>query len=918
MIHQTEDSYGLFARRTLPLLVGLLLVGGCLEPVELLPNEDGVDLDASIGLDLDPPDRGDSDQDSPDVAEDDTRPDDLGDIADSEADGNDGDRTDGDEPDSCLVLRACGRCGICRQGEACNGDDDCGPLDCAGGRCGGQPEVLSPPVFSESSELVGTEVLLTRDHAFASSPLDDRSTGVLFSYGIEEGWLNTAIHVENTPSGRDVDDRFATSFDVTGSTAFVGSPGRGDGVVRLYTSDGPGWRHSADIPGPWADTAELGAAVVADENHMAVLADNAGLKRVFFFKRFGGQWVSQEESLSSESLQFGTRMVLDKWLVVSDPQPDDSALIHVYEWPEPGVDVYTFRVTPPSGVEAVGLSIATYGDRLLVGSRGAVWVFEYDDGDWDETAFISPPDHFSGFGVAIDLFEERLVVGEVNPDSLYGRVIEYTFNGGGWDRGWTLESPSDDGDGFGLSVSLFGDRVLVGAPQHEHESDATGTVWLFDLCPGDTHGPQCEFSCTDGTRNGYENDVDCGGWCERCDVGATCSSDSQCQTRRCVGPGVCAPASPPESPVGDFGVSQGNVEVAVHNRMAAVAHSNFGDENIVSTYVLNGDVWDHFDTVTEAGGGFGSDVAVTEDQLVVGSRNSDYDDIPAAGAIHVFVRGASWETGPILTAEVPTAGGNLGVMVDAEPGYIVASAPGAAQVIAFSRDGTTWEQDHVFENVPDGAIALSLPWLVTTNFNPDGERARVFELDEDGWDTGTLLPIPGSPDNSFGDAVAINSDWIAVSAPLESGAETDRGAVYIFRYDDEWQFVQTIIPDSGVGSRFGASLWLTEETLAVGAPGFGWSGGTFLYGLEGNQWVPAGGYTVSDTGAGQDWGSTVAFSGDSLVTASMRHNTVGQAIIFDLCPSDLHGPFCMSSCSDGVKTGGETNIDCGGPCEPCD
>jgi len=665
-------------------------------------------------------------------------------------------------------------------------------------------------------------------------------------------------------------------------------------------------------------TTEFGSAVVADQDQLAVLAETAGLKRLHFFQRNGLRWDPLSLNVAAEALEFGSKIVLDKWLVVVEPHSNGAARIHVYDWADPEAEAANFLVSPPSGVENVGISVATYGDRILVGSRGAVWVFEYD-GSWEESAFISPPGHFEGFGVAVDLFGERLVVGEVDPDSLNGRVFEYTFNGGGWDRGWVLETPGAGEDGFGLSVSLYGDRVLVGAPEYRHSSDATGTVWLFDLCSGDAHGPQCEFSCTDGARNGYEGAVDCGGWCKRCEEGAACTSDSHCASGSCVGPGVCAPDTVQEIPVGDFGVSEGGVEIALHNRMAAVAHSNFSEENIVSTYTFDGEAWYPFDTLSETSGGFGSDVAVSDGLLVVGSRNSDHSEMIAAGTVKVYrATRSGWGPSMVLNQEEPVAGANLGVMVDVDPPYIVASAPGVDSVLSFRDNGATFEPDHVFENVADGAIGLSLPWLVTTTFNPDGDRARVFELDEDGWDGGTTLPIPGSPDNSFGEAVAVAGDWIAVSAPLEGGSDTDRGTVYMFRYDTEWQFVQTIIPEAGAGSQFGASLWMTEDALAVGAPGFDTSGGTFLYGLEGSKWFHAGTHTVSDTGPGQEWASTVAFSGDWLFTASMRHNTVGQAILFDTCPLDLHGPFCMSSCSDEVKTGEETNIDCGGPCQPCD
>jgi hypothetical protein len=56
-----------------------------------------------------------------------------------------------------------------------------------------------------------------------------------------------------------------------------------------------------------------------------------------------------------------------------------------------------------------------------------------------------------------------------------------------------------------------------------------------------------QASCSDGTRNGTETDVDCGGsTCGACSDGGLCSGDADCSSNRCVA-GRCAP--PDANPV---------------------------------------------------------------------------------------------------------------------------------------------------------------------------------------------------------------------------------------------------------------------------------------------------------------------------------------------------------------------------------
>jgi hypothetical protein len=54
-------------------------------------------------------------------------------------------------------------------------------------------------------------------------------------------------------------------------------------------------------------------------------------------------------------------------------------------------------------------------------------------------------------------------------------------------------------------------------------------------------------SCTDGTKNSDETDLDCGGSvCPRCDNGKSCALDTDCADKRC-GSGVCVPPSPTDN-----------------------------------------------------------------------------------------------------------------------------------------------------------------------------------------------------------------------------------------------------------------------------------------------------------------------------------------------------------------------------------
>lgn len=81
------------------------------------------------------------------------------------------------------------------------------------------------------------------------------------------------------------------------------------------------------------------------------------------------------------------------------------------------------------------------------------------------------------------------------------------------------------------------------------------------------------------------------------------------------------------------------------------------------------------------------------------------------------------------------------------------------------------------------------------------------------------FPDPG---DRFGFALAMDGDWLAVTAPGDDDAGSNAGAVWLFRATGgRYQLAQKLLPPSTAGSvagaSFGQSVALRGSTLAVGA-----------------------------------------------------------------------------------------------------
>lgn len=149
-----------------------------------------------------------------------------------------------------------------------------------------------------------------------------------------------------------------------------------------------------------------------------------------------------------------------------------------------------------------GGAVATSGDTIVVGARnegsdatgvngdqfsnaaprsGAVYVFTRTAGTWSQQAYIkaSNTDQFDGFGIAVSIDGDTLVVGAEGEDSAStsidgdgsdnsanaaGAAYVFTRSGGTWTQQAYLKAANAEAaDTFGGSVAVFGDTVVVGA-----------------------------------------------------------------------------------------------------------------------------------------------------------------------------------------------------------------------------------------------------------------------------------------------------------------------------------------------------------------------------------------------------------------------------------------------------------------------
>jgi FG-GAP repeat/Putative Ig domain len=151
-----------------------------------------------------------------------------------------------------------------------------------------------------------------------------------------------------------------------------------------------------------------------------------------------------------------------------------------------------------------GFSVAVSGDRILVGSpyadiyfgatsggacpsnedSGSVYVFERNGSTWTLTGHWIGFNEHDQFGWSVALSGDRAVIGAPGFSENRGAIRIREKDPSGYD-GWTIDgystnSESAAGDGFGWSVAISGNTVIAGAPFDDLGTLAElGTAYTF-------------------------------------------------------------------------------------------------------------------------------------------------------------------------------------------------------------------------------------------------------------------------------------------------------------------------------------------------------------------------------------------------------------------------------------------------------
>ena len=172
--------------------------------------------------------------------------------------------------------------------------------------------------------------------------------------------------------------------------------------------------------------------------------------------------------------------------------------------------------------------------------------------------------------------------------------------------------------------------------------------------------------------------------------------------------------------------------------------------------------------------------------------------------------------------------------------------------------------------------------------NPEQGAAYVFAESGGSWSQqAELFASDATMNADFGFAVAVEGETLIVCAPYDD----DHGAAYVFaQVGSTWTQTEKLVASDGAASdNFGSSIALSGSTLVIGAPGktIGTSGlqqgAAYVFAQSGSTWSQQAELLASDGAANDEFGSSVAVSGGTALVGAPGNGNVaapGAAYVF--------------------------------------
>jgi hypothetical protein len=291
----------------------------------------------------------------------------------------------------------------------------------------------------------------------------------------------------------------------------------------------------------------------------------------------------------------------------------------------------------------------------------------------------------------------------------------------------------------------------------------------------------------------------------------------------------------------------------------------------------------HYGTDSTTNSDCGESMDFKGEWLLMGCPEED-DSFTDSGATYAYQRSISgvWTTHKISNPD-PSFLDSFGRSVSISNNSAAITGVGfQSRVNLYSFNGTSWALDTNIVGGPsfgssvnlDGNLLIASEPTFQVFTQPLQGQVHVYRKISGVWTSDMILTASdGNSDDKFGQRIDFADGYLAVGVPEETiGANVKQGAVYSFQImNTNWlPEAEFSSSDGGSTDNFGESVAISGDTAVVGAPnvdiapGFD-QGAVYVFVRSGSSWIQQAKLQASDPGSIDNFGSSVAIYGNRIV-----------------------------------------------------
>jgi len=844
----------------------------------------------------------------------------------------------------------------------------------------------------EENSAFGSSVAMNDDYIIVGAYNEDteyRDAGVAYIYKkFPSGDFTKVSKIEASDANNG--DNFAKSVAIAGDYMVVGAPNNDDGMAYLFqrVSDEKVDELAKIIASDASKGDMFGSSIAMTTRYIVISSPQADIKKddttyanagaVYIYTINSNSEVVNEVKISAKSPKqddhFGTSVAIcGNYIVVSAPNKDslddnDIGYVYLFKIESDGViQKGAFKADDATAYSYFGSSISIDDSYILVGADGddsiktdggTAYLFKRGSSDSNITQIAKfQADDIKkndAFGKTVSIDGNYMVVGDLT-GSIYTFKKESTQDNNITQIMKNEAFDAETDDGFGTSLAINGDYIVVGAYKENSKASNNQSVYLFYMEPISKPYIYNEIDYISYDEPfiqhdliAFQADTPNGGTIELNiegeDNGALLFSGNNLRFNE------KANYEEPKDSDGDnkykitiVAQDQNNqstnfdLKIDVNNReyldVATLSPSDIqnnnkfansiaisGDYIVVSSYkkervylykkdsssklrLLTSFQAEDTEERNEDGTNFGISLSIDGEYIVVGANTKDKSDVEKdVGSVYLF-KIENDEVSQIakIVADDSAKNDNFGTVVSLSGDYIAVGVPNIETAYLFKRESDDdnnvtqvakfMAKDSAENDFFGEAIAINGNYVLVGAPNEDTTEdnagsSYLFKIADDDIKQIAKIQIENPEENDyFGDAVSIDGDYFVIGAV---GKESYKGKAYLFKRksdsENDIEQMETLTAQNAiVDDGFGASVSINNNIIVIGATGTEKDAGNiYIFEKKSNDnTISIEKLKIENAQNGDNFGKSVDIDGDFIVAgAPGKENNSGKGYIF--------------------------------------